>query len=110
MNETFLGKSVKFKTIPVLRRIRWYLSFVIPMCEAAGMSGHTYTLDNYSNPRCACVPRVNNVYLEYTVRILQLLEMQISLKVCKRKHLTEPVVQYISYCASYCTVLYCTVL
>ena len=54
--------------IPVLRRIRWYLSFVIPMCEAAGMSRHThihtyihtYTQDNYSNPRCACAPRVNN--------------------------------------------------
>ena len=33
------------------------------MCEAAGMSGHTYThtytQDNYSNPRCACAPRVN---------------------------------------------------
>ena len=55
--------AAKFKTIPVLRRIRWYLSFVIPMCEAAGMSGHTYThtyihhryniyaytQDNYSN-------------------------------------------------------------
>ena len=28
------------------------------------MSGHTYThtytQDNYSNPRCACAPRVNN--------------------------------------------------
>ena len=21
---------------------------------------HTYTQDNYSNPRCACAPRVNN--------------------------------------------------
>ena len=30
------------------------------------MSGHTYThtytQDNYSNPRCACAPRVNNNY------------------------------------------------
>ena len=52
----------------VLRRIHWYLSFVIPMCEAAGMSGHTYThthihtytQGNYSNLRCACTSRVNN--------------------------------------------------
>ena len=42
MKEAFLGKSAKFKTIPVLRRIRWYLSFVIPMCEAAGISGHIH--------------------------------------------------------------------
>ena len=24
---------------------------------------HTYTEDNYSNPRCACAPKVNNVQL-----------------------------------------------
>ena len=64
LKEAFLGKSAKFKTIPVLRKIRWYLSFVIPMCEAAGMSGHTHIhiyihTGNYSHPRCACAPRVN---------------------------------------------------
>ena len=52
-----------------------YLSFVIPMCEAAGMSGHThtyrhthihtyiytYTQDKYSNPHYTSTLRVNDV-------------------------------------------------
>ena len=29
------------------------------------MSGHTYTQDNYSNPHCACAPRVNNIVNHY---------------------------------------------
>ena len=29
------GLSAKFKLIPVLRLIYWYLSFVIPICEVA---------------------------------------------------------------------------
>ena len=35
------------------------------------MSGHThihtYTRDNYSNPRCACAPRVNYIKQEYNI-------------------------------------------
>ena len=34
------------------------------------MSGHTYTpytQDNYSNPRCACAPRVNYLYYSHFV-------------------------------------------
>ena len=26
---------------------------------------HTYTQDNYSNPRCACAPRVTNMFLDF---------------------------------------------
>ena len=40
------------------------------------MSGHTdtytytHTQDNYSNPRCACAPRVNNTLIEHPLQTL----------------------------------------
>ena len=60
---TKLGKSAKCTTIPVLRGICWYLSFVIPMCEAEDMSGHTMTYiqgytHTYTRIRCAHARRL----------------------------------------------------
>ena len=94
-----------------MRWIRWYLSFVIPMCEAAGMIGHTYstytitythtyTQDNYSNPRCACAPRVNyekSVFVCPTRSTFHILYHKFAVSCCYSQDPTEIQYNYIYY-------------
>ena len=67
---------------------RWYLCCVIPMYDAADMSGHTYkhtyihtyihtyTQDNYNNSCCACAPRVNKYIARTLWRVWLHLRLQ----------------------------------
>ena len=74
--------------------LRVCLSVSLSVCKGAQTTNrHTYThiWDNYSNPCCACAPRVNyisfpSVCLSVSLRVC----LSVSLSVCKGAHWVEP--------------------